>query len=218
MARPLRDQAAELLGQEIAAGKLPPGSRLNERDIAVRFGMSRTPAREVLLQLSSAGLVRIEPRQGAVVLNLSPQEIVSMVEILVALEGEAVGLATRRMEPHERHEIAETYRLATDGVERMSSEGYSEANHRFHQAIYVGSRNPLLTAEIKKLRARLAPYFHYSFVHEGRLRSSHAEHKEILEAIQAVDEDAAMRAMRRHILNGGNLFADMLSRLTYEPA
>jgi DNA-binding GntR family transcriptional regulator len=154
MARPLRDQAAELLGQEIAAGKLPPGSRLNERDIAMRFGMSRTPAREVLLQLSSAGLVRIEPRQGAVVLNLSAQEIVSMVEILVALEGEAVGLATRRMEPQERREIAETYRLATAGVERMSSEGYSEANRRFHQAIYVGSRNPLLTAEIKKLRIR----------------------------------------------------------------
>jgi hypothetical protein len=56
-----------------------------------------------------------------VVLNLSPQEIVSMVEILVALEGEAVSLATRRMEAQQRREIAETYRLATDGVERMSS-------------------------------------------------------------------------------------------------
>jgi DNA-binding GntR family transcriptional regulator len=121
MARPLRDQATELLGQEIAAGKLPPGSWLNERDIADRFCVSGTPAREVLLQLSSAGLVRIEPRQGAVVLNLSPQEIVSMVEILVALEGEAVSLATRRMEAQQRREIAETYRLATDGVERMSS-------------------------------------------------------------------------------------------------
>jgi DNA-binding GntR family transcriptional regulator len=218
MARPLRDQAAELLGQEIAAGQLPPGSRLNERDIAERFGMSRTPAREVLLQLSSAGLVRIEPRQGAVVLNLSPQEIVSMVEILVALEGEAVSLATRRMEQQERREIVETYRLATVGVECMSSEDYSEINRSFHQAIYVGSRNPLLTAEIKKLRTRLAPYFHYSFVHQSRLRSSHAEHKEILEAMISVDEEGAMRAMRRHILNGGNLFADMLSRLTYENA
>jgi DNA-binding FadR family transcriptional regulator len=75
-----------------------------------------------------------------------------------------------------------------------------------------------LTAEIKKLRARLAPYFHYSFVHEGRLRSSHAEHKEILEAISSFDEEAAMRAMRRHIFKGGNLFADMLSHPTCETA
>jgi DNA-binding FadR family transcriptional regulator len=71
-----------------------------------------------------------------------------------------------------------------------------------------------LTAEIKKLRARLAPYFHYSFVHEGRLRSSHAEHKEILEAISSFDEEAAMR---RHIFNGGNLFAACFSILPAKP-
>jgi DNA-binding GntR family transcriptional regulator len=211
MARPLRDQIAEQLGEEIAAGTLAPGSRLDERSIGERFGISRTPAREVLLQLSSAGLVRFVRRQGALVLSLSPREVVSMIEILVALEGEAVSLATRRMEPHEREQIAKQYASAARAVGRMSVQGYSRANSLFHDAIYAGCRNKMLADEIKKLRLRLAPYLRHSFVRQGRLRSSHAEHHAILQAIQNCDERAAETAMRQHILNGGNLFADMLS-------
>lgn len=213
MAPPLRHQIAELLGEEIAAGTLPPGSRLNENLLSERFKISRTPAREVLLQLSAAGLVRFVPRQGALVLALSPREVVSMIEILVALEGEAVSLATRRMESSEREEIARNYAAAAQAVERMSVQEYSEANSRFHQAIYTGCRNKLLTAEIKRFRLRLAPYLRHSFVQQGRLRSSHAEHQAIVASIAACDERAAEVAMRRHILNGGNLFADMLAKL-----
>ena len=213
MARPRRDQVVEQLGEEIAAGRIAPGSRLDERSIGQRFGISRTPAREVLLQLSTAGLVRFVPRRGALVLSLSPREVVSMIEVLVALEGEAAALAARRMEIHERTRIAEQYALAAGAVERMSVEDYSEANILFHDAIYAGCRNHFLTAEIKKLRLRLAPYLRHSFVREGRLRSSHAEHESIMAAIRNCDEKAAELAMRRHILNGGNLFADMLAKL-----
>ncbi len=214
MARPLRDQVVEQLGAEIAAGQLPPGSRLNERSIGERFGISRTPAREVLLQLSSAGLVRFVPRQGALVLSMSPREVVSMIEVLVALEGESAALATRRMEPQERAELAVQYARAATAIERMSVEEYSEANAVFHEAIYIGCRNPVLTAEIKRMRLRAAPYLRHSFVRQGRLRSSHAEHQTILAAIRDCDERAAELAMRQHLLNGGNLFADMLSKLT----
>jgi len=212
MGRPLRDQVVAQLGEDIAAGRIVPGSRLNERSIGQRFGISRTPAREVLLQLSSAGLIRFVPRRGALVLSLSPREVVSMIEVLVALEGEAAALAARRMEAHDRTQLAEQYAPAADAVERMSVEDYSEANIRFHDAIYAGCRNHFLTAEIKRLRLRLAPYLRHSFVRQGRLRSSHAEHKVVMAAIRNCDEKAAALAMRRHILNGGNLFADMLAK------
>jgi DNA-binding GntR family transcriptional regulator len=137
-----------------------------------------------------------------------------MIEVLVALEGEAVALAARRMEPDEREQIAAQYALAAKAVERMSVEEYSEANSLFHEAIYAGCRNHVLTAEIKKLRLRAAPYLRHSFVRQGRLRSSHAEHEAIMAAIRNCDERAAELAMRQHILNGGNLFADMLAKLT----
>jgi DNA-binding GntR family transcriptional regulator len=213
MPPPLRDRILEQLGDEIAAGALAPGTQLNERSLGERFGISRTPAREVLLQLSSAGLVRFLPRRGAVVLTLEPKEIVSMVEVLIALEGEAAALATRRMEADERREMAESYARAASAIERLSTEEYSKANVLFHNAIYAGCRNQFLTDEIRKLRLRLAPYLRHSFVRQGRLRSSHSEHQAILAAIEHCDDAAAEAAMRLHLLNGGNLFADMLSKL-----
>jgi DNA-binding GntR family transcriptional regulator len=213
MSQRLSDEVVRLLGDEIATGQLPPGSTLNERTIGLRFKVSRTPAREVLLQLSAAGLVRFIPRRGAVVITRSPSEIVFMVEALVALEGEAASLAARRMEADERAKLLEQHQIAQDAVERMSIEDYSDANSAFHGLIYVGCRNPFLTSEIKALRQRLAPYLRQSFIRQGRIRSSYAEHGAIVAAIGNFDEAGAAQAIRQHILNGGNLYADMLSKL-----
>jgi len=209
----LRHQLVQQLGSEIIAGALQPGSHIDERSIGERFGISRTPAREVLLELSAAGLVRFVPRRGAVVVSMTPQEIVSMVEVLVALEGEAAALATRRMDASEREEIARNYAAGTARVDEISVESYSAVNLALHEAIYVGCRNNFLASEIKRLRGRLSPHLRSSFVARGRLRSSHAEHQVVLAAIGAYDERAAELAMREHLLNGGRLFADVLANL-----
>jgi DNA-binding GntR family transcriptional regulator len=216
MARSLRHQLVEQLGKEIEGGELPSGSRLDERSISARFGISRTPAREVLLQLSAAGLVKFVPRRGAVVLSTSPEETVAMVEVLVALEGEAAALATRRMETSEREKLVRDYAERTEDIANMSMEQYSEINNALHEAIYVGCRNRFLTAEIRKLRARLAPFLRSNFVTRARLRSSHEEHQTIVSAIAACDEQAAEDAMRNHLLNGGNLLADMFARSEWQ--
>ena len=212
MGRARRHQLAEQIGQEIEAGQLPPGSRLDERSLGDRFGISRTPAREVLLQLSAVGLVQFLPRRGAVVLGIPPQGVVSMVEVLVALEGEAAALATRRMETVQRENLARDYAERTAHLAHISLAQYSEINNALHDAIYGGCRNSFLTAELRKLRLRLAPYLRSNFVANARLRSSHEEHQVIVSAIHACDEDAAERAMRNHLLNGGNLLADMLAK------
>lgn len=214
MARSLRSQLVDQIWQEIGAGRLPPGSRLDERSLGERFGISRTPAREVLLELSAAGLVRIVPRRGALVLSISPQETVALVEVLVALEGEAAALAARRMSGAEREAFARGYSERTRDIASLPLDNYSEINTAFHDAIYAGCRNDFLTAEIRKLRVRLAPHLHNNFVERGRLRSSHEEHQAICSAIVGADLEAARSAMRNHILNGGNLLADIFAGST----
>src|SRR3546814_16669381 len=76
--------------------------RSDERALSDRFEVSRTPAREAILQLAAAGLVRTTPRRGAVVTGISAEEAVNMMETLAALEAEAAMLAARRMPPSER--------------------------------------------------------------------------------------------------------------------
>ena len=80
----LRDQ----LEQDIVTGTLRPGERLDEQSLAARFGVSRTPIREALMQLASAGLIELQPRRGAFVASLSLKEVIERFEVMAALEGD----------------------------------------------------------------------------------------------------------------------------------
>ena len=75
------------LEDQIAEGHLAPGDRIDEKALCEKFDVSRTPVREALLKLSSVGLIKFLPRQGAVVARLSVKELVSMWEVLTDLEG-----------------------------------------------------------------------------------------------------------------------------------
>ena len=91
----LSDKIRATLEAEIASGQLPPGSRIEEQALMDRFGVSRTPAREAVLLLSSAGLVSPVSRQGAVVSGISLSEYVATLEVLMELEGLAARLSAR---------------------------------------------------------------------------------------------------------------------------
>ena len=84
---------------EIMVGQLATGIRLEEVALANRFGVSRTPMREALLQLAAAGLIETQPRRGAVVARIGPQRLQDMFEVLVELEAMAARLAARRVVP-----------------------------------------------------------------------------------------------------------------------
>ena len=89
----LRDQ----LEQDIVTGALRPGERLDEQSLAVRFGVSRTPIREALMQLASGGLIELQSRRGAFVASLSLREVIERFEVMAALEGACGALAARRL-------------------------------------------------------------------------------------------------------------------------
>ena len=101
----LRDQ----LEQDIVTGALRPGERLDEQSLAARFGVSRTPIREALMQLASAGLVELQPRRGAFVASLSLKEVIERFEVMAALEGACGALAARRITDAERRELLEAH-------------------------------------------------------------------------------------------------------------
>ena len=85
----LRDE----IENEILKGEFEPGERLDEVQLATHFGVSRTPIREALMQLSAIGLVEIRPRRGAVVVDPGPERVFEMFEVMAELEGMAGALA-----------------------------------------------------------------------------------------------------------------------------
>jgi DNA-binding GntR family transcriptional regulator len=203
------------LEDDIEHGRLSPGDKLDEQTLAARFEVSRTPAREALLQLAAAGIVRMVPRQGAVVTSVSPQLGIGMVEVLTALEAEAAGLAARRMSPSEKMQLVKVHAASQAAVKRQDSVTYIKNNAAFHAVIYDAARNEFLADQIRLTRRRMRLYHRSSLHQPARLKASWLEHARVIEAIKRGDEVLAQNVMREHILLGGRVFADMIADLSH---
>lgn len=203
-------QVRELLEEEIASGKLPPGTRLEEVALAERFSVSRTPVREALMQLASTGFVEIRPRQGAVVATLSLQDMVERFEVMAHLESLCAELCARRMTAEALRDLQDLHRRCGEIIESGDSDAYYEANRCFHEAIYAGGGNHYLEEMTRTLRNRVSPYRRIQLRHPGRLRSSWEEHDAILRAIAAGDPDSARELTKSHIAIQGDTFNDLM--------
>ena len=202
------------LEDDIEHGRLSPGDRLDEQTLATRFEVSRTPAREALLQLAAAGIVRLVPRQGAVVSSVSPQQAIGMVEVLTALEAEAAGLAARRMSDAEKAQLCKVHLASQAAAKRLDSATYIKNNAAFHAVIYDGARNEFLAEQIRLTRRRMRFYHRSSLYQPARLKASWQEHARVTEAIKSGDEALAQAEMREHVLMGGRVFADLIASLS----
>lgn len=209
----LGDQIRQTLEEEINTGKLDAGSRIDEQALMDRFGVSRTPAREAIKHLASAGLVTPLPRQGAVVASLSVPEYIAMLEILMQIEGLAARLAARRMPTAQRKLLQEAHAACQQAAAKDDAEQYGQANRVFHEIIYDGSLNEVLARQLRAMRLRMRHPRRALFDRPNRIRNSLAEHEVILQAIVAGDENAAFQAMTDHISSGGNVYADAIASM-----
>lgn len=202
------------LESEIRGGQLAPGAVLAVKYVAERFGISRTPAKEALLQLAAAGLVDLQPRRGAIVTRLQPKVVFGMLEVLAVLEAEAARLCARRMTDAQRAELGAIQAQAGRAVEDGEALGYGDANQRLHKLIYEGAGNEFLQRQVLEIRARLSAYRPITFERPGRMKASHAEHGVMVEAIVRGDEPEAHRAMTAHITVGGTAQAELMLQMS----
>ena len=95
----------DAIEERIATGEYPPGTRLDEAELATVFGVSRTPVREALIQLAATRMVEKRPRKGWVVTELSPARLCEMFEVMAELEAICGRLAARRANPFLQQKI-----------------------------------------------------------------------------------------------------------------
>ncbi len=196
----LATQIRNSLADEITAGVLAPGSQIDEQEIAQRFGASRTPVREALRELASSGLVTIEPRRGARVVELTLERIGEMFEVMAEIEAMCVRLATERMTTMERFYLHELHQNALAMVMAENIDGYDSYNQKLHAAIYAGTHSRFMVELVTGLRQRIAPFRRAQFRGIQRLKISYAEHDLILKCIFSKDGEAAAKQMRAHML------------------
>ena len=213
MAKRRTDEIREKLENQIVTGEFPPGTRLDEVKLAQQFGVSRTPIREVLNQLSTAGLVEQRPKRGAFVASPSLEKLVEMFETMAELEAVCGRLAARRMIDEECELLRQVHESCGRAAESGDPDLYYAENAKFHEVIYNGCHNRFLTDEVRRIRRRLQAYRRLQLRVRNRIKDSYAEHSEIVESILAGDDQRAEAALRNHIMVQGERFNQLVAGL-----
>ena len=185
----------------IVQGDLAPGAKLNEPELAKRFGTSRGPLREAIRGLEARRLVQLVPNVGARVVSLDTPQLLDLYETREALEGMAARLAAERMSRQAMQELrslldAHSRQIARDG------EGYyqEEGDYDFHYRVVHGSGNSVLADVLLEDLYQLMRMYRFKFsVGHGRPEQALKEHYRLLEAIEQRDGELAELLMRRHI-------------------
>ncbi len=198
---------------DIDNGVLLPGDTLDERALAERFEVSRTPVREALQQLATHGQVQIVPRQGIFVARMSITELRAMFELLAEMEGACAKLAARRMQDPWRAMMLTAMQSCLEIAHTDDLAGYGQANADFHEALYQGCCNRFLAENLRLIRRRTQSYRRNPFQLPGRMLQSANDHERIAQAILAGDEQGAQTAMIEHIAISGKGFAEFVSTL-----
>jgi DNA-binding GntR family transcriptional regulator len=209
----LSERLRESIEEEIATGRLLPGTRLDEVELATRFGVSRTPIREALRLLLGEGLVELRPQRGAVVAQATPQRLIEMFEVMAELEGMCARLAARRLSEQEMAEIEAAHDACRGSAAARDADAYFYANERFHYAIYAASHNTFLFEQASALQRKLRPYRRLQLRVRNRPQRSFEEHQAIVDALRDGDADKAVQSIRAHVVVQGERFADLIASL-----
>lgn len=189
----------EKLERMILEGELSTGERLNESDLALRFGVSRGPIREALRTLEESGLVQQQRNRGVFVREISVQEADDIYELREALD-ELVGRKLARTISTEQTEHLRTLLGEMDAAAaNQDVNRYYQLNLRFHDLMVTFAGNPKLTETYARLVKVLLLFRRRGLQQGGGLPVSIHEHHAILDAIASRDPERAGREMREHV-------------------
>lgn len=199
----LKDKIYDALKQAITAMNIyaePGEPRLDERQLSLELGVSRTPIREAIARLEQEGLVRTVARKGIFVARKNKRQFLEMITVWAALESLAARLATERASDGEIASLREMF--ATFEGDRISAhiDEYSETNIRFHLAILRMSRCELLWQMAESLFIHMRAIRRKTIHENDRAERSIIDHLAIIQALERRDAELAAQLVRAHTL------------------
>jgi len=206
----LSEQLAQRIAGEILTERFAPGARLKEVDLATTYGVSRASIREALRLLDKRGLVRLEPRRGARVTQLSADEVDDLYEIRASL----LTVAARRVAARGGRTVIDQARaLLGEAVAHAgdADQGrYFEAVYALSQLVAEGAGSERLATLVRSFSQQVARYTRLSLRTIERRRKSVHGWKRLVRAIEAREPAAAEDAMRRLVTGSQEAVRDIL--------
>lgn len=197
----LHEEVAAKLRELIYNGELVDESRVPEKVLCERFGISRTPLREALKVLAREGLISLLPNRGARVVKLKPSDIDDVFPVMGALEAVAGEAACEKISEEGIAEIrALHYQMALHHT-RGERAAYFECNQMIHEKILAAAENPTLSEVYKSLSLRIRRARYMANIPKERWDQAMLEHGIILETLAARDGAKLGGLLKTHLLN-----------------
>jgi DNA-binding GntR family transcriptional regulator len=197
--RYLHDEAAERLRELIRAGELEPRARVNEFELAERFGISRTPLREAIKILATEGLLELLPNRGARVASVSPEEVDEIMEVVAGLEATAADLACRAITDEEIASIEVKHLAMVEAWKRGDDPAYFILNREIHEAIMQASRNATLQGIYANLSGRIQRARCSAHKTPAQWKKAVGEHEQMIRLLKRRDGERLAIVLRDHI-------------------
>jgi DNA-binding GntR family transcriptional regulator len=192
-------QIEQALRRAIVTLELPPGMRLSENEVALRFGVSRQPAREAMIALAKIGLVRVLPQRGTVVVKISIRQMMQVRFTREALETAIVRSACERFDPMIRASIELIMTAQRQAALANDHLAFQEHDERLHAALAAGADAELAWRAVIDVKCHMDRVCHLTLWNSEVMLQLIAQHEAIISAIDAGDADRADAAMRRHL-------------------
>jgi DNA-binding GntR family transcriptional regulator len=197
----LHEQVANRLRQMLVEGRIAPGAKLNERELAQTLHVSRTPLREAIKMLAAEGLVELLPNRGAIAVSLDEEDVLHTFELMAALEALSGELAAQRITDRELAEIKAMHFEMLASYTRGDLSTYYQINAKIHSAINAAAKNPVLTATYAQVNARLQALRFRSNQDGAKWKRAVKEHERMVDALTARDGAAMRDVLIAHLQN-----------------
>lgn len=206
------------LREAVLTGRIPPGSRINELELASAWQVSRTPIRDALRRLEAEGLVAAIPGRGMMVPLLRREDVEDLYALAEVVEGLAARRAAERATPAflaQLNALIKTYGAA---LKQEDLAQVVAADDAIHTAVAQMAQNRPLEETIRTLRLRLRPVYAASFQLRGRAGKTFREMAKLVAAVRARDAARAEASMREHLASLGGDVAAAFDELHPPPA
>ena len=194
----------------LVEGKIAPGSKLNERELAESLHVSRTPIREAIRRLAADGLVELITNRGAIALQLSLEDVIHTFDVIADLEGFSGELAANNITNTTLSELEALQYEMMASYARRDLSSYYKLNLRIHHLINQAANNPVLTQLFSQVNARIEALRFRSNQDGVKWEKAVEEHQEMLDALKTRDSVRMRKIMIQHVRNKRDVVVQLL--------
>jgi len=207
----LTSAVADKLRDQIIRGEIADGTQLRQDVIAGQYHVSRIPVREALRQLDAEGLITIVPNRGAIVPELSPNDVEELFAIRALLEPEVLKLSIPRLT---QSDLAEAEAILNKYVNELRREEHMEnwgrMNWQFHSILYSRAERPHFMSIIRNVNHNGERYTRLQLYLTHGMKRANQEHRQLLDLCRERESVAACKLLRQHIHHAGQSLKQVL--------